>query len=191
MSRQSEDRPLEGKECRRVVVNVWLVVDLMKRGGIIPEKTDTIYCDEVMVKFGGGDSTREGYAILTDSQIILAGRYNSRDIGRATGYQIYYNDYETKPYLASVDFIDYNRIESVEPKWKFTSKGIALKYRTKYVKTKSRVLYGPLFFKFDLPKKINAIDGVLDITVQSNPYHKESKKRHEATSKKLLELMGR
>ncbi|MDF1538361.1 MAG: hypothetical protein P1Q69_05615 [Candidatus Thorarchaeota archaeon] len=170
---------------------VWdLMVDVMKRGEIIPQDTNALFCDIMVGYFGNKDSQRDGVAIFTDTQIILTGRFAAWTQGRATNHQLYYEDYENKPYLASVDFIDYDKIESVEPVWKMTSKGIKLKYRTKYVKTKNRVLYGPYFFKFDLAKKIDAIDGVLDITIQSSPYHEDSKQRHEAIVKKLMGLLS-
>ena len=172
-------------------IRYWdLMVDVMKRGNIIPMEEKAIYCDSVWTYFENSDCWRSGSMILTPERIVLVGLYAFMDIGRATSIRIYYDDWESRPYLASVDFLYYKNIKSVQPIWKFTTKEIKIVYHTKYVRQKSQILYGPYFFKFNLGKSTDIREGDLNIRIVPPPYADGKKERHQATAEKLLELSG-
>jgi hypothetical protein len=167
-------------------IRVWdLLVDLMKREGFIPESENVLYCDQGQIFFGGRTSWRDETFILTDSRIIVVGFYALNLIGNESGYRLYYDDWESMPYLHGIDFIDYSKILSLKAVWKLTSKGIKMKCDTKYVKVRQQVIYGPYFFKFERGRKEEVLEGEIEITFKS--YKKE---RHEKSFNRLKEFTG-
>jgi hypothetical protein len=167
-----------------------LIVDIMKYGHIVSSDEVALYYDDVWAYFEDSQSYRAGGIILTPDRMLLEGSYVFSDIGRATSIRIYYDDWESRPYLASVDFLDYKNIKSIQPVWKFTAKEIKIVYHTKYVRQKSQILYGPYFFKFNLGKSTDIREGDLNIRIVPPPYADGKKERHQATAEKLLELSG-
>jgi len=173
-----------------------LGVDIIKRGGIISEDENVLYFDYVKAFYNEPgliakkDSWRDGFMYLTDRRIILVGYYIFMNYGRSTGYQIFYDDWETMPYIRSIDFIEYDRMKSIKPIWKFTDKGIKIAYDTKYTKSKNRFIYGPFNLKLNLDPDVRIEKGQLDIKIEAHPKEIDRKERHQKTVAKLRELTG-
>lgn len=99
---------------------------------------------------------RAGLLLLTNKRLIAAGGYATT--GRSYD-RLFYDDWKEKPYLSAVDYVFLDGLNKLELK----KDCIRAQYRTKYVSERTWTLYGPYFFKFDLPKRVKVKDGKVRI----------------------------
>ena len=165
-----------------------LLYDIMQENGVVDQDETALYLDFIFLQFVDPFTSRDGYLILTNKRAIIFGRYIAVQVGRTTTYRLYYDDWKERPYLISFDFLDYDKILSIESEWKLRKKRIDLEYRTKYIKQKQQVFGGPLFFKFDFGKTMDLVDDKIILWVKPNPTLPERKKRMIETVRRLREI---
>ena len=82
-----------------------------------------------------------------------------------------YENWEELSFIHSYDFLDFTGIKNVKSKWGFGKKTIEIEYMTKYAEEKGKTLFGPYFFKFELPKVSKFKEGVLRIEIELEKFH--------------------
>ncbi|MDF1537604.1 MAG: hypothetical protein P1Q69_01705 [Candidatus Thorarchaeota archaeon] len=144
----------------------------LQMAGVVDDDELGHYTDLAYVHIGNRLSTRIAKFYLTNKRMVLVGPFDTAQVGNSSVFRLHYPDMLDKPYHAIIDYIDYNMISDLDNKWSWKGKLISFNYDTSYMQEKSRVLYGPLFFKMDLPKSIKNKQGQLkiDIMLMSRPH---------------------
>ncbi len=145
--------------------------ELLRHNSIVAPDETPLYYDFVSMFPGDDKAYRKGSVILTNKRILMFGAHNGPVFHDATVFRLLYSDLENHQYLESIDYLELDRIESVTSEWSWSKKQIVIQYNTRYLKEKGRTIYGPLFFKADLPKKVTVEEGVLPIIIRLDNLH--------------------
>ncbi|MDF1541229.1 MAG: hypothetical protein P1Q69_20190 [Candidatus Thorarchaeota archaeon] len=165
----------------------------LRKLGAVTGDEKALYSDLLVVHFGDRLSTRIGNAYLTNKRILIAGNINNAIIGNSSTYRLCYPDLSEKAFYGLIDFLDYHRISELKNNWGMRGKYISFNYETSYLQEKGRTLYGPLFFKMDLPTSTKVKQGQLKIDIiplrQNHPTLSEGEFRKKRQDK-LYELLN-
>lgn len=143
-----------------------LFMDLFRRKGIVRENEISQIVEVGFLTLGDSRGYRVGRIGLTTNKLIIVGMYTGLVFHKDVSYRLHYENIEQRRYLNSMDILDLSRITDIRSEWKRRSKQIVMRYKTKYYREKGTTLYGPLFFKVKLPKKVKGFEGNLEIKIQ-------------------------
>lgn len=165
-----------------------LMVEALSRAGVFKEGEIPNYYDEADMSLKNKDAIRMGFLFLTDRRLICVGVLQGPLFHDTTAYRILYDDRESQPYLGALDYIYLDRIRSIRSDYGFLKKRVTIEYDTKCIKEKGRTLYGPLFFKADLPTKTKIEEGPIDVLIQITEPMDTRKMRQEELVKRIEQL---
>ncbi|MDF1540962.1 MAG: hypothetical protein P1Q69_18850 [Candidatus Thorarchaeota archaeon] len=140
-------------------------INILKKKGLLLDDEYPILTDPAIIHFDSRLSSRWGALTLTNRNLVHRGTYSGIEVGNNTLKRLYYDNIENMPCLTYFDFLSYDNIESVEYFWNWRQKKIEIQYRTRYIESKSRTLYGPYFFKAGLPASVKVKEGVLKMEI--------------------------
>ncbi|MDF1541289.1 MAG: hypothetical protein P1Q69_20495 [Candidatus Thorarchaeota archaeon] len=169
------------------------MINLLRQRNMIAFDEFPVFSENATMHFESHLCSRVGAITLTDRQMIVHGAFDYLPVGNNPMIRPFYEEGKGKPILDAIDFFDYHNIENIQLIWNWKKKSIEVKYRTKYIESKERILYGPLFFKAGLPSSAKIKEGALtlEITMRDVPWRGPGKKeRAEKFYRKLKELSG-
>ncbi|MDF1537414.1 MAG: hypothetical protein P1Q69_00715 [Candidatus Thorarchaeota archaeon] len=133
--------------------------------GVFQKGEVVLLRDTCTVLYGNGNLRRRGYIFVTDRRVIFLGEVRGLYSEHSDSTRFLYDDWEQLPYLQNYDFINLDQIVNIESKWGWTSRTLSIDCKVKHVVEKSRTIFGPYFFKWDLPKTHDVREGLVNIKV--------------------------
>lgn len=164
------------------------IAEALSQAGVFMEGEVLHYCDYGDLSLKNRENIRKGFLFLTNQRLLTVGALQGPLFHDTTAYRILYDDRESQPYLGSLDYIHLNRIRSIRSDYGFLKKQVTIEYDTKYIKEKGRTLYGPLFFKADLPTKTKIEEGPIDVLIQITEPMDTRKMRQEELVRRIERL---
>ncbi|MDF1540945.1 MAG: hypothetical protein P1Q69_18765 [Candidatus Thorarchaeota archaeon] len=172
------------------------IAHVLKQWGIFKEDEHIILSDIGALHFGNPNLYRVGTIFLTDQRLLVVGALNGPFLKNESSYRPLYDDWESHPLLHMHDFVYMRNISGIRPEWKRSSKVIRVQSRIRYAKEKGRTLYGPYFFKFDMPTTVKEEEGPLELLIElqdlpSSMFPKDWRKtRQTIITEKIQEQFG-
>lgn len=140
-------------------------IHILKKEGILEADEEPLYWDQTITNFDSRLSTWIGHTTFTDRRLVIRGTYSSIPTGYGTLKRIYHDGMQDKSYLQNLEILEYGGVSDIKMEWSWRSKKVEFMYLTKYLEEKARTLYGPLFFKAQLPSSIKVKEGKLLVEV--------------------------
>ena len=134
--------------------------------GIISRDENVVIHDIGRILFGSPNLRRSDILFLTDRRLVCVGYVQGPYFHDKPSCRLLYDNWEELPYLHAYDFLMFDKIERIESKYGWGKKVVEMDYRTKYAEEKGKTLYGPYFFKYDLPKVKTIRDGLLRVEIE-------------------------
>ncbi len=161
--------------------------EFLQENNVLEDREKLEYCEIGDLFIGNKSIVRGGMLLFTDKRMVLFGRKGSPAFHDNEVYRLTYDGWEERPEVNCFDYIRYDDIESVELKY---GSSVIIKHRAKYLREKGTTLYGPLFFKFDLPKKVETRTGVLESEIRLMDLVKKDKHRYnKARCEEIVKLL--
>ncbi|MDF1540193.1 MAG: hypothetical protein P1Q69_14965 [Candidatus Thorarchaeota archaeon] len=172
------------------------IAHVYRQWGIFKEDEHIILSDIAAIHFGNPNLFRVGTIFLTDQRLLVVGALNGPFLKNESSYRPLYDDWKSHPLLHMHDFVYLRNISAANSEWNRTSKFIRVRSYTRYAKEKGRTLYGPYFFKFDLPTTVKEEEGPLELLIElqdlpSSMFPKDWRKtRQDIITEKIQEQLG-
>jgi hypothetical protein len=156
--------PFEEEASKNILTEDYFIHILKKEGVLEPDERP-LYWGFTTTHFDSRLSTWFGHSIFTDRNLVIRGTYSGVHVGNNTIKRIYHEEMQDRPYLQSVEILEYRGISDIKMEWSWHSKKVEFMYSTKYLEDKARILYGPLFFKARFPSSTKVKEGKLLVEV--------------------------
>jgi hypothetical protein len=142
-----------------------IVISLLDDIGVYEAGEYPVYRDFGRLSlFDQHDTLRSGIIIVTNKRVLVVG--STIPSPKSRTFRIYYPNWTKMPYIDAIDYISNQAIENVKP----IAGSVSAQWSGKYIESKKRVLYGPYFFKFDLPKEMKKREGSIDLFVSPHDF---------------------
>lgn len=157
-------------------------LSILEQAGVFEPGEVSLYFDKGAMCIKSKTSGRHGTLFLTNRRVISVGPYLTKL--EKTRRQFYYEDWSERPYVTSLDYVYIDQLKGLEKK----KHEIKAKYRTKYWEEKQRTFYGPYFLRSDLPSKVSAKEGDVEVYFVPKQYKEpqEFPRGHQGSRTGLL-----
>lgn len=182
--------PFEEKVLRNYLTEDYFI-NILKREGVLAADEQPLYWEYILMHLGNRLSSRYGHTTFTNRHLVIRGPFSGVSMGGNPINRLYYDRIEWKPYLENLDILDYDRMSNLNMKWSLFSKKIEFRYKTRFLEAKERVVYGPLFFKAQLPVSVKLKEGSLLVEIMFISDAPEGRKPSEFRKERAVQFFGR
>jgi hypothetical protein len=130
-----------------------IAVETMRKANVFTEGEEIIIYEAGRVSVNKNEGGKRGVLVLTNKRILCLGDHLRGDM-------LFYDDYEQRPFVWSMDIIDIKKLKEINEK----KECIEAKYDTKYFKSRKIPIYHPLF-QFDIHLKPKLKEGTVKIFI--------------------------
>ncbi|MDF1539124.1 MAG: hypothetical protein P1Q69_09480 [Candidatus Thorarchaeota archaeon] len=167
------------------------IVHILRQWGVFAPDERVIISDVGNLTMGSQNLRRGDTLFVTDRRIVCMGNLSGPFVPSAPSYRFLYDNWEEQPHIQVYDYLDFGNIKNIQSHWSRGKKIIEIEYQSKYVKEKGRTIYGPYFFKLDLPKTEKIEEGILNtkLDLVEIPYKEYPKDYRKYRQERLVNLV--